>query len=104
MLDNKKQRGENLQLIDKQMARIEELVTKLLNGMNVDELGPYQRLNVIIRLFAQQSHMIELRHSCTDPESSNQSLILALMQHMRDEETLYIEMGEKGEVYEDMEG
>lgn len=79
--------NKTIQKIDAQLARIDELVEKLLDGVDLSELSSYERLVVASRFMGLSQRAIAIRQTCQVERSENREglLVAAFMRQMRGE-------------------
>ena len=82
-----KQNKETLNKINNQITRIEQLIDKLLENLNIEEMSAYQRLTLAHRFEAlhQRATKIEQTAMMTEDQPENEVIIVALMSLMRGE-------------------
>jgi hypothetical protein len=85
---SKKRNDEIITRIDLWIRNIERLIVELLNGIRIDDLSSYQRLNIAVRFIGQYQHLLSLRQAYDIEESVNheQELVTRLMREMRGED------------------
>jgi hypothetical protein len=76
-----------IQKIDAQVERIETIVDKLLDGINIDELTTSERLTHVSRFISLVQRGIALKQTIQldQPENRENLLIAAFMRQMRGE-------------------
>lgn len=79
--------NKTIQKIDAQLAHIDELITNLLDDVDLSELSAYQRLMIVSRLMGLAQKGIAIRQTCQAGQSENRENLLfaAYMRDMRGE-------------------
>ncbi len=79
MEESNKLREETLEHIDRQVTRMDGIITKLLRDINIEGLDTSERLNLFIRCIGQQNRTLELRLACTDSENGDSKTFVSFM-------------------------
>lgn len=75
--------------IDEQLQRVERMVLALVDGVDVNEMSSYERLNVTIKLMQQHARLLMMRQTVTldEPERTESVMLGVLMRQLRGEES-----------------
>lgn len=76
-----------IERIDEQLQRIERMVLTLVDGVDLDELSSYERLNVTIKLMQHHARLLVMRQRVEpeEPEKTDSVMLGVLMKQLRGE-------------------
>jgi len=86
---NKQRRKDTIDKIEGQIDRVEEIIGKLLEDIDMEMITPLDKLNVAIKFMAQHARLISLKNSVEIDEPANREVTLftVLQKHLRGETT-----------------
>ncbi len=74
--ERSRRRHDTLTRINDQVERVETMIKKLLEDIEVSELTAYERLNVSIKFMSQHARLMMLRQTCELDEPGNASALM----------------------------
>lgn len=82
-----RKRHDTLTRINTQVERVEDVIVKLLQDIEIEELTAYERLNTAIKFMSQHARLMMLRQSCEldAPENASALMIEAFQRQLRGE-------------------
>jgi hypothetical protein len=74
--------------IEEQLQRVERMVLALIDGVDLDELSAYERLNITIKLMQQHARLLVMRQNAepAEPEKAESIMLGVLMKQLRGED------------------
>ena len=87
MEQNLQRRYSAIGRIEEQLQRIERMVLALIDGVDLDELSSYERLNITIKLMQQHARLLVMRQNVEpeEPEKAENIMLGVLMKQLRGE-------------------
>ena len=73
--------------IDQQIKRVEEIVNKLLEDIDLSEITSFDKLGLVVKFMAQHSRLLAMKNvsELNEPEKQGLAILTAFQRHLRGE-------------------